>query len=39
MSGIERREKEEEERRGNEVEALLNRESDHSFISFLEFFV
>ena len=39
MSGIERREKEEEERRGNEVEALLNRESDHSFISFLAFFV
>jgi len=33
--GIERREKGEEEKRGNEVEALLNRDRDHSLLCFL----
>ena len=33
--GIERKEKEEEERRGNEVEALPNRDRDHSLRRFL----
>ena len=33
--GIERREKEEEERRGNKAEALPNHDRDHSLFCFL----
>ena len=35
VEGIGRREKEEEEKRGNKAEALLNHDRDHSLLRFL----